>query len=246
MKNFSNRYIFIFSSVMVIIVATILSLAAMMLQPLQQKNEEIAKKTDILKSIYEAENLSEVKNKNEYIESEYDKYITGTFVVNEAGETVEGVNAFTIDLKKEMAKEPAERNLPVYTCKLDDGLEKVIIPVRGKGLWGPIWGYLSLDDDYNTVFGAVFDHKSETPGLGAEINTGWFQEPFKGKKLFDENEEFKSINVYKGGKGAAALAGDLAHGVDAISGGTITSKGLEKMLYDNLIVYSTYLKNNWK
>jgi len=246
MKNFSNRYIFIFSSVMVIIVATILSLAAMMLQPLQQKNEEIAKKSDILKSIYKAEKLSEIKNKDQYIEEQYNKYITETFVVNEDGEKVENVNAFTIDLKKELAKNPAERNLPVYSCKLDDGKEKIIIPVRGKGLWGPIWGYVSLNDDYNTVYGAVFDHKSETPGLGAEINTQWFQEPFKDKKLFNEEGNFHSIKVYKGGKGAAKQAGDFTHGVDAISGGTITSKGLEAMLQDNLIVYSTYLKNNWK
>ncbi|MBN2520588.1 MAG: NADH:ubiquinone reductase (Na(+)-transporting) subunit C [Bacteroidales bacterium] len=244
MKQFSNRYIFIFSSVMVIIVATILSLAAMALKPLQDKNEEIAKKTDILKSIYQVGDLSEVKNKDQYIKGQYKKYIVESYVIDINGNKKEGIDAFKVDLKKELAKEGNKRNLPVFISQLDNGEEKLIIPLRGKGLWGPIWGYISLNEDNNTIFGAVFDHKTETPGLGAEINTSWFQKPFKDKKLFNENGEFVSIKVYKGGKGAAANAGDLIHGVDAISGGTITSKGLEAMLRDNLKTYVTFLKNN--
>ncbi|MFC2087108.1 NADH:ubiquinone reductase (Na(+)-transporting) subunit C, partial [Bacteroidota bacterium] len=119
-----------------------------------------------------------------------------------------------------------------------------IIPLRGKGLWGPIWGYVSLEDDYNTVYGAVFDHKTETPGLGAEINTTWFQKPFKGKNIFNQSGEFVGINIYKGGSGAAANAGDLKHGVDGISGGTITSKGVEAMIHDNLNLYTAYFNKN--
>lgn len=244
MRQFSNFYIYKFSIVMIAIVATVLAITAMALKPLQDKNIEIAKKTDILKSIYKAENISEADNKTEYIETEYDKYIVNSFVINKKGEKVSGLDAFTINLKKEMAKDPDQRNLPVFECKLDDGSEKLIIPLRGKGLWGPIWGYVALDDDNNTIYGAVFDHKAETPGLGAEINTAWFQAPFKGKKLFDENGEFNSIKIYKGGKGAAETVGDLLHGVDAISGGTITSKGLEDMIYDNLVLYTSFLKNN--
>ena len=134
-----------------------------------------------------------------------------------------------------------ERKLPVYVCE-HNGKQNLIIPVRGKGLWGPIWGYVSLNMDYNTINGVVFDHKTETPGLGADINQAWFQDPFKGKKIFDDNMNFTSIHVYKGGKGSALNAGDTEHGVDAISGGTITSKGLEAMLQDCLVGYVPFLK----
>lgn len=243
MKNFSNTYIFTFSVIMVIVVATVLSITAMTLKPLQERNEEIAKKTDILKSIYKAQELSEVENKDKFIEDEYNKYITDSYVINEQGVKIQGVDAFNVNLKKEFAKDLSDRNLPVFSCDLDEGT-KIIIPVRGKGLWGPIWGYISLDDDFNTIYGAVFDHKAETPGLGAEINTNWFQAPFKGKTLFDDEGKFVSIRVYKGGKGASDLAGDEKHGIDGISGGTITSKALEVMMYDNLVVYSNFLKNN--
>ena len=114
-----------------------------------------------------------------------------------------------------------------------------IIPLRGKGLWGPIWGYIALRDDINTVYGAVFAHKSETPGLGAEINQGFFQEPFRDKKIFNENNEFVSIKVIKGGAPEGSL-----HGVDGISGGTITSDGVTDMLKERVGRYLPYLEKN--
>ena len=133
---------------------------------------------------------------------------------------------------------------PVYFAKLDDGSEKTIIPLSGKGLWGPLWGYIALEKDFNTIFGAVFDHKAETPGLGADINKDWFELPFKGKTIF-EGDELISITLYKGGKGAAEIAGDTKHGCDAISGGTVTSKKLEKMLKEEwLYNYEAFLKKN--
>ena len=107
----------------------------------------------------------------------------------------------------------------------------------GRGLWGPIWGYISLNDDFNTVFGASFAHKSETPGLGAEIASAEFQEQFKGKKIF-KDKTFVSISVVKGG----AKPSD-PYEVDAVSGGTITSQGLENMIKDCLEGYQAFLKN---
>ena len=112
------------------------------------------------------------------------------------------------------------------------------MPLEGKGLWGPIWGYLSLKEDLRTINGVNFDHKSETPGLGAEINTTAFESQFIGKQLF-RDDEFTGILVQKGG----AAPGDM-HAVDAISGGTITSKALEAMIYDCLKNYVDYLKKN--
>ncbi|HNZ72745.1 MAG TPA: FMN-binding protein, partial [Prolixibacteraceae bacterium] len=91
----------------------------------------------------------------------------------------------------------------------------------------------------NTVYGAVFDHQGETPGLGAEIATKSFQQPFEGKQIFENSDQFVSIKVHKGG----AKEGDI-HGVDAISGGTITSKGLEAMLDSCLILYKPFFIQN--
>lgn len=227
---------------MVVVVATVLSFAAMNLQPFQQQNEERAKKIDILKSINLLENLDEVDNKNQFIEDQYEKYITNSKVINSGAEELEGTDAFEVDMKKEVAKPYQERKLPMYIAQLENGEKKVIIPMRGKGLWGPVWGYISLSGDYNTIYGAVFDHKTETPGLGAEIANDEFQEQFQGKTLFNEEGEFVSINVYKGGQGAAENAGDLKHGVDGISGGTITSNGVENMIEDCIRPYLTYFK----
>jgi Na+-transporting NADH:ubiquinone oxidoreductase subunit C len=227
-----------YAAVMVIIAAAILSGAAIVLKKPQQKNVEIEKKSNILTSVNKGLDAGNVADKTTYIETEYAKYITNSYVVNSKGDKVEG-NAFTVDLHKELAKPEDQRNLPVFECRDDDGTIKYVLPVRGKGLWGPIWGYVALENDMNTVYGANFDHKGETPGLGAEINQKAFSEPFTGKKIFDESGKFVSVQVVKGG----ATPGDM-HGVDAISGGTITSKGLEDMLKDNLSLYENFLKNN--
>ncbi len=231
MKHFSNRYIFTFSAIMVIAVATLLSLAATLLQPAQERNLEIEKKKNMLESI----NIAATRENTETL---YEKYIKEGFVINAKGELVEGVDAFTVVLKNEQKKPIDEQYLPVFKAVPDDGKNVIIIPVEGKGLWGPIFGYVSLESDMNTIYGVNFDHKGETPGLGAEINTSEFESQFHGKKLFD-SDKFISVQVMKGG----ASEGDI-HGVDAISGGTITSKGLQNMLFDCIEKYNTYLLKN--
>jgi Na+-transporting NADH:ubiquinone oxidoreductase subunit C len=233
--NRSNLYIFVYASVMVIIVAAILSLAATGLKPFQDKNEEIAKKLDILRSVGHGLEASDAESKNDYVEAEFEKYITESFVVNSKGENVEGVDAFTVDLHKENVKAADERNLPVFLCTQDNGSKNFIFPVRGKGLWGPLWGYVALNGDLVSIYGVIFDHKGETPGLGAEINTDPFQDQFKDKKIFNSSGEFTSIQVNKAG------VAETESSVDAISGGTITSKGLEAMLYDCLTVYESFI-----
>jgi len=238
MNTQGNTYTFIYAAVMVIIAAAILSSAAIVLKPRQQKNIEIEKKSNILTSVNKGLDAGKAADKTAYIEQQYDKYITNSYVVNTKGEKVDG-DAFTVDLHKEMAKPDDQKLLPVFECKDDDGSIKYVLPIRGKGLWGPIWGYVALEDDMNTIYGAIFDHKGETPGLGAEISQRWFQTPFTGKKIFDDNGNFVSIQVVKGG-----ASPDDIHGVDAISGGTITSKGLEAMLKDNLGLYVNFLKKH--
>jgi Na+-transporting NADH:ubiquinone oxidoreductase subunit C len=232
MKSFSNTYIFIFSSVMVIAVAAILSIAAITLQPYQKKNVEINKKQNILTSL-------KIESTANDAEDLYSKYITESFVVNDNGSVIEGVDAFAIDMKKELAKPLNERYLPVFVGSINGQTKQYIIPVYGKGLWGPIWGYVSLNEDLSTIYGANFAHKGETPGLGAEIDTKAFQAKFIGKQIFDESGTFVSVSVLKGGTANP----ESNHEVDGISGGTITSVGVDQMLKDCLSSYEPYFKN---
>ena len=239
MKNFSNTYTFLYISVVVVITAALLSFIAEELRPLQQRNLEIEKKQDILRSVGKAENIKEVKDKNFYVEDEFVKYFSSSIVLNNKGEVLDDKDAFEItkNLKAEFSKPFDQRGLPLFIYIKDDGSFKYVIPMSGKGLWGQIWGYLAIDEDFNTIYGAVFDHAKETPGLGAEINEEWFQKEFQGKRIFDANGNFVSVKVVKGGADPSD-----PHGVDAISGGTITSKGLETMIKENLQAYETYFK----
>jgi Na+-transporting NADH:ubiquinone oxidoreductase subunit C len=227
----SNKYILVYSTIMVVLVAVSLTFVAVGLKPMQEDNIRIEKMQNILSSV------RIIVPPKEAIAT-YKKYITEVMVINKDGKKVDGADGFTVDMAVELKKPAGEQYLPVFIATLDDGKKYSIIPVRGKGLWGPIWGYVALTDDFNTIYGVTFDHKGETPGLGAEINTDMFEQPFEGKQIFDQQGNFTSVRVEKGG----AAPGDI-HGVDAISGGTITSKGLEKMLKDCLASYEAYFKN---
>ncbi|NQU85477.1 MAG: NADH:ubiquinone reductase (Na(+)-transporting) subunit C [Mariniphaga sp.] len=227
MNRNGNIYTFMYAAIMVIIVAAVLSAVAMALKPRQTKNFETEKKQNILASV----NIeSNAKNAEEI----YAKNVTRTYVVNLSGDEKEG-DAFNTNIKKEMAKDQNERILPVFECQTEDGL-KYVIPLRGSGLWGPVWGYIALNEDLNTIYGANFDHEGETPGLGAEISTVQFEEQFKGKNIFDASGKLVSIIVAKVGEVAPEV-----HKVDGISGGTITSKGLERMLLDDFNTYKEFL-----
>lgn len=226
MDRNGNVYTFIYASAMVIFVAAILSIAAINLKPFQQKNIEIEKKQNILASVNiaaDAQSATQI----------YSERIVNSYVVNASGEKMDG-DAFSVDLKKERSKPVDQRILPVFECQID-GSVKYILPLYGAGLWGPIWGYVSLESDMNTIYGATFDHQGETPGLGAEISTTVFQDQFKGKTIFSANGELYSVVVAKSNETAPA-----EHKVDAISGGTITSKGLQQMILDDLTAYKAF------
>ncbi len=220
-----NSYTFTFAAVMVVVVAAILSFAATSLKPMQDKNVEQEKMQSILRSI-------RVDVDRDKAADLYSQYVKQELVVS-GGELKEGVDAFTVEMSKEVEKPVDQRNAPLYIAE-KDGQTFYIIPLRGKGLWGPIWGYMSLQGDANTVYGTVFDHKGETPGLGAEIVTPMFTEQFVEKKILDADKEFVSIQVMKG-----TASGDYQ--VDGISGGTITSVGVEEMIEENVQAYYPFL-----
>lgn len=225
----SNRYIFLYASAMVVLVALVLSGAATLLRPLQERNMRIEKMQNILATI-------NIKASKAEAETLFNEYITGTRIVDHRGNELEG-DAFEVDLQDENRKDLADRQLPLFLAEVD-GEGFVIVPIRGNGLWGPIWGYVGLASDLSTIVGANFDHASETPGLGAEIADREFQEQFPGKKIFDQQGNFRPVRVVKGG-----APPDDPHAVDGISGGTITSNGVTNMLRDGLAAYEETFKN---
>lgn len=219
----SNAYTLIYSAVLVIIVAFLLAFVSETLKERQEANERIDKKAQILAAI----NKSEAD-----VEAAYDKYVKEAIVLDSKGEVKAGEDGFNVDFNKETNAD----NLPLYVCNVD-GATKYIIPVRGNGLWGPIWGYVGLNDDKNTVCGIYFAHEGETPGLGAEIVTEKFRKPFEGKHIKDANGDVVSIAVLK--KGVTAEGQEQ---VDAVSGSTLTSNGVNDMLKADLKKYENYLK----
>ncbi|MBK8426892.1 MAG: NADH:ubiquinone reductase (Na(+)-transporting) subunit C [Lewinellaceae bacterium] len=216
----SNRYTFIYAIILSVITAVLLAFAAEGLKPAQAANIALDKKTSILRSVrYDG-------TERAAIEKLYGASVR-ELVVNAQGEELSGIDAFAVVVKDELDKPVEERQLPLYIYTGEDGKKRYVIPMQGVGLWGPIWGYISLEEDFNTVYGAFFDHKSETPGLGAEIAERPFQMQFQGKKIMDAEHNFVSVHVVK--KTAKIDVGP-EHRVDGISGGTITSTGTDKML----------------
>ena len=226
MNRQGNTYTFVYSIVLVVIVAALLSVISLSLQPAQNENIKNEKRQNILRSV----NILSTASESETL---FNKYITEQFIINSKGERMEG-NAFDIDVAKEFKKACDQRQLPVFVAQTKKGT-KYILPLYGAGLWGPIWGYVSLDENKNTIYGTVFDHQGETPGLGAEITSQHFQTQVQGKLIFD-NDQLVSILVKKGGNATGA------HEVDAISGGTITSRGVETMIKNYLTCYESFLK----
>ncbi len=225
----SNAYTYTFATVMVVLVAVLLSGASLGLKSKQASNISQEKKQSILASIgIEVDRSESDEAFGEYIKQSLT--LEGGTVVSEDASA-----AFDIDMAAAIKADNMDRSVPLYVAE-KEGDTYYIIPMRGKGLWGPVWGYLALESDGNTVVGATFDHKSETPGLGAEITTPMFTDQFPGKKI-SEAGMFKSISVVKAG----TSAGDYA--VDGISGGTITSNGVNDMLTDCLAPYAEYFKN---
>jgi len=242
-KN-SNAFTFTFSIIMVVVVGAVLSFAAMSLKPRQVKNNIDKKMINILTSIgveADRENAKELFYAN--VSKRYILNSKGEIISEKEGEveSTDPEDPFNVDVKKEF-RDPTmsvdDRHYPLYEATID-GEKVAIIPLVGKGLWGPIWGYVALESDFNTIYGANFDHKTETPGLGAEIKESWFSNPFIGKTIYDESGKLVSVNVVKG-----SADPDNPHAVDGITGGTITSNGVDEMLERTFGVYDSYFKNN--
>lgn len=234
MKKFNNTYIFIYSTVLVVVVAAILAIVAVVLNPFQQKNM----KAEQMQMILSAANI-EVERAD--APAKYEQSCKKALIVKADGSVVseDRVAAFNINIKdqyKQYKSGNKDAQLPVFVCTQDNGAEVYVVPVRGAGLWDDIWGYVALKGDMNTIESVVFDHAGETPGLGGNIKDDPnFRKQFVGKTIF-EGDDFVSVAVQK-------RVGDKnPHAVDAVTGATLTSNGVSDMLQKGLNFYVLYFK----
>jgi Na+-transporting NADH:ubiquinone oxidoreductase subunit C len=230
MKKDSNTYTIIYSIVLVLVVGLLLSIVYQSLRPLQDENIANEKKRQILAAALitpqDGESVSEL----------YATHIKETYNVNSNGKQINSAtDPFDVDVAAEVKKNASKRILPVFVCTTDSGT-KYIIPVYGAGLWGPIWGYIAFNSDGTSIYGAYFAHEGETPGLGAEIEKPAFSDQFQGKTVYDDGI-FTSVKVVKNGQ--EPTSGSYVH---AISGGTITSRGVQSMLSNSLAPYDAFFK----
>jgi len=242
-----NSYTIIFAIGMVIVVGSLLAFAASGLKDKIDENKRIEKQQNILYAmgVNENEGSSAIFVSTDKVAVEFSKYITNQLVIQD-GNIIEDSTAYLIDVKKEktLAKEDGySRRLPLFVGE-KDGKMFYIAPIRGKGLWDAIWAYVAMDENM-IVQGAFFDHKGETPGLGANIKQRFFMDDFIGEHLMSDGR-FKGINVAKGN--ADPKNNDKTDNeVDAIAGATITGDGVSAMIRSDLKMYVPYfktLKNN--
>ena len=239
----SNGYTMMFAVVMVFVVGSLLAFLASSLKPAIKENERIEKQQNILYAMGVNENDASNANfvSTKIAGAEFKKYIKKQLVL-EGNKISESQDAYLIDVKKQQAnaKEGKVRKLPLFVGE-KEGKTFYVAPIRGKGLWDAIWGYVSMDENM-VVQGAYFDHKGETPGLGANIKQRYFMDDFIGEHLMTEAGVFKGITVKKGNNDAVN-EDKTDYEVDAIAGATITGDGVSAMIKKDLSLYVSYFKN---
>ncbi|MEW2919929.1 MULTISPECIES: Na(+)-translocating NADH-quinone reductase subunit C [Flavobacteriaceae] len=237
-----NSYTVIFAVVMVVVVGSLLAFLASGLKPKVDENQRFEKQQNILYAMGVNDNEGEGSVSfvpTSDVESEFSKYIKEQLVI-EGSEAKEKQDAYLIDMKKQLStiKSGGNAELPLLIGE-KDGKEYYIIPLYGKGLWDAIWGFMSVDENM-VVQGVFFDHKGETPGLGANINQRFFMDDFEGESIMDGNR-YAGIAVAKGNNDPLNQNKD-DNEVDALAGATITGDGVSAMIKDALKLYKPYLE----
>ncbi len=243
----STGYIIRFVLILTSIVALCLSLMYTVLKPTHDANEALYAKRGILSAISDHLGTDLTSLSDDEVQGIFDQKIE-QFVIDQSGSTFteqeivatgeyKSGKAENIDMGKERKKAAGDQMLPLFEYTGDDGKKFYIVSVRGKGLWDEIWGCIALEEDLNTIAGVAFDHKAETPGLGAEIkdNAGFYSQ-YTGKKLYDDKGNFMSVQARKGG------AKNPVHEVDGISGATITANGVNEMIERGIQYYRQYFE----
>ena len=219
----SNVYTIVYAAIMVVLVAFLLVFVSSTLKDRQTANVINDTKQQILYSL----NFDKLAD----VASEYDKVIKCDALMSADG----SLSVFEGDFQTSYSTEFKNGNYHVFTAEID-GQTKYVIPMNGQGLWGAIWGYVALNEDRNTICGVYFSHASETPGLGAEIKENKaFQQSFQGKKVADGGQI--ALNLVKFNTADKSSSFE----VDGVSGATMTSNGVNKMMNDVLSAYLPFL-----
>lgn len=237
-----NSYTVIFAAIMVVVVGSILAFTASSLSGKIKMNEKFEKQQNILYAMGVDENVDEGSINfipTDKVEAEFKKYIKEQLVIVD-GKATPNDEAYLIDLKKQetAAKNGEPRKLPLFIGE-KDGVKSYIIPMRGKGLWDAIWGFVAVGEDLK-VQGVFFDHKGETPGLGANIKQRYFMDDFKGESILN-NGAFVGISVAKGNNDPINERKE-DNKVDALAGATITGNGVTAMIKESVKLYQGYLE----
>ena len=241
-KTDSNIYTVVFAIGMVVVVGALLAFTASSLKERITENKRLEKQQNILYAMGVNENT---ENSASFVSTDkapelFNEYIKQQLVITNGNGIKEDDNAYLIDVKKEQdkAKKGGVRQLPLFVG-VKDGKSYYIAPIRGKGLWDAIWAYVAMDENM-VIQGAYFDHKGETPGLGANIKERFFMDDFIGEHLMS-NGEFKGVKVSK--SNADPTNKDKNdHEVDAIAGATITGDGVAAMIKKDLALYVPFFK----
>jgi Na+-transporting NADH:ubiquinone oxidoreductase subunit C len=243
-KTDSNIYTLLFAIGMVIIVGSLLAFAASSLEPTISENKRLEKQQNILYAmgVNDNDESSATFISTDKAPEAFSKYITKQIIIQN-GDVKEDNQAYLIDIKKEKSSakgDASKRRLPLFIGE-KDGKTYYVAPIYGKGLWDAIWGYVSMDENM-VIQGAYFDHKGETPGLGANIKQRFFMDDFIGEHLLDESGNFKGITVSKS-NADPVNNNKTDNEVDAIAGATITGDGVTAMIKSDLKLYVPYFKN---
>ncbi|MBW1294265.1 Na(+)-translocating NADH-quinone reductase subunit C [Aquimarina litoralis] len=240
-----NSYTIIFAIAMVVVVGALLAGISSVLKPNITANKITEKQQNILFAM----GVTDTEDPNEFVPAEkaeelFKKYVGDEkyIIIGDVAEKTE--DAFDIEVKKENDKLKQDSNykrkMPLFIGK-KDGEEFYIVPMRGNGLWDAIWGYVSLDKEFKTVKGAFFDHKGETPGLGANIKEAYFRDDFIGESILDAAGNYKGITVKKGNGDPKNVRKD-DNAVDAMAGATITGDGVTAMVKKGIKMYQPYFE----
>ncbi len=227
----SNVYTLIFTSITTIILGFLLSFVSTSLKETQEINEEI----DIMKNILYSLEFNEEDRSwtGEEVKKLFDSSVIQK-VVNIDGEVIENLTPSEIPTGK------METQFPLYIKIVNNSIDGYAIPISGKGLWSTLYGYFALENDGSTVKGIRFYKHGETPGLGGEVEKDWFTNNFVGKRITDMNGRLVSIQSIKGQVDTSSP--NAFHQVDGISGATMTTKGLNEFLMNDLKKYDSFFQ----
>ncbi|WP_233899586.1 Na(+)-translocating NADH-quinone reductase subunit C [Tenacibaculum piscium] len=241
-KTDSNGYTLLFAIAMVLIVGALLAFTASSLRPMIEANKRVEKQQNILYAmgVNENDETSVAFVSKGKVAGEFSKYIKKQLII-EGTKVTPDDKAYLIDIKKQQtaAKAGKIRKLPLFIGE-KDGKTIYIAPIRGKGLWDAIWGYIGMDKDM-TIVGVFFDHKGETPGLGANINQRYFMDDFIGESLISKNV-YVGLNITKSNNDPKN-DDKKDNQIDAIAGATITGDGVSAMIKSELALYVPYFQN---